>query len=170
MCIRDRTRGVDLLINTLPEILEKHTDVELTIAGAGSMESVIRNVFNKFNQVKFTNYAAEESVKFHEEFDIAIVPSNGSEGTSLSLLEAMAGGCAVIATDVGGITNIILNGYNGIIIKPSKIELKNAIEKLICNIQLRNKLINNAISTVSEAFSYEIWEQKWKEVIEQSLQ
>ncbi|WP_420491566.1 glycosyltransferase [Neobacillus drentensis] len=52
----------------------------------------------------------------------------GSEGTSLSLLEAMAAKCAEIATNVGGMTNIILDNYNGLIINPDESELYLALE------------------------------------------
>ncbi|MGR4357642.1 glycosyltransferase [Escherichia coli] len=65
------------------------------------------------NSVYQTSYKSEDSIHFHQQYDIAIVPSIGSEGTSLSLLEAMSAKCLVIATDIGGMTNIILDGFNG---------------------------------------------------------
>jgi glycosyltransferase involved in cell wall biosynthesis len=50
-------------------------------------------------------------------FDVFVLPSL-REGTSLSLLEAMASGVAPIVTNVGGNPNVVKNGYNGYLVKP----------------------------------------------------
>ena len=56
----------------------------------------------------------------------------------------MASGRAVIASDTGGIKDIIDNNKNGLLVKPGNIlELRAAIEKLMENRRLRNKLATN---------------------------
>ena len=102
---------------------------------------------------------------FHSEIDISIVPTIGSEGTSLSLLEAMASKTAVVCTNVGGMSNIIIDNFNGFIINPNVEELFLKVSKLIEDKELRDRLSNNAYLTVSEGFSFELWKQKWIEVI-----
>ena len=98
--------------------------------------------------------------------DIAVVPTVGSEGTSLSLLEAMASGCAVVCTNVGGMTNIVLDGYNGLMIYPEEEELYNALTCLIEDSSLRAKLQANAYNCVKDAFSLHRWKDAWKKVID----
>lgn len=97
--------------------------------------------------------------------DIAVVPTIGSEGTSLSLLEAMAAHCAVICTNVGGMTNIVIDQYNGLMIKPTEADLVYAIEDLIINVEKRNKLADRGYETVKQAFSHEVWSNRWKKVL-----
>ena len=100
--------------------------------------------------------------------DIAVVPTTGSEGTSLSLLEAMASGCAVVCTNVGGMTNIVLSGYNGLMISPEEDELFDALATLIEDASLRARLQSNAYTCAKEAFSLKRWQDCWEKVIERS--
>ncbi len=86
-----------------------------------------------------------------------------SEGTSLSCLEAMACGNAVIATNIGGLVNLVIDGYNGILINPSEDELKLALNNLLSNAELRKTLSTNAIK-VAQTFDKSIWQQKWNKI------
>lgn len=158
-------RGTDLLCQTMPRILDKYPEVCLTIAGGGSQEQRLKEVFGAYSNVCFTKYSPEKGVQFHSEFDVAIVPTIGSEGTSLSLLEAMSAECAVICTDVGGMSNIVLDGYNGKLISPTEEELESALCELIENKELRKKLAHNGRETVKAAFSLEKWKKSWKELL-----
>lgn len=96
--------------------------------------------------------------------DIAIIPTKAAEGTSLSCLEAMAAGCAVIASPVGGLTDIVIDGYNGLLVKPTSNNLIEALDYLICNEDERRRLGENA-AKVAEAFSLTRWKQRWQKVI-----
>lgn len=158
-------RGTRLFANVAEKILDQHPEVSITIAGTGPDESYMRKKLEKFNHVEFITYDSQESLMTHEGKDIAVVPTLGSEGTSLSLLEAMAAGCAVVCTNVGGMTNIVLDGYNGVIINPEEDALYTALNRLITDNSLRGKLQVNAYNTVKEAFSLENWQKKWQEVI-----
>jgi glycosyltransferase involved in cell wall biosynthesis len=104
--------------------------------------------------------------EIYSQMDIALIPTKATEGTSLSCLEAMASGCAVIATPVGGLTDLIIDGYNGILIKPTSSNLIEAIEYLLNNEDERQRMGKNA-KKVAEAFDIERWKQKWEKVIKQ---
>ncbi len=162
-------RGCELLAEVMPGILERHPEVELTIAGSGSMEAGLRQCLGMNPRVIFTSYDASESVAFHGKFDIALVPSIASEGTSLSLLEAMAAGCAVVATDVGGMSNIVLNGHNGILVRPEAEELEQGIERLLRDSLQRGRIARNARRTVEDSFSKDRWVRSWTEVFGEYL-
>lgn len=158
-------RGTKLFSEAIQNILDSYSNVVVTFAGEGPDEMWLKEKFKKYKNVNFTSFHPNDSIKVHSEYDIAVVPTIGSEGTSLSLLEAMSAGCAVIASDVGGMTNIILDQYNGLLIEPKKDELENSLKKLIEDYNLREELALNAYKTVSCAFSYDKWKQKWLEVI-----
>lgn len=154
-------RGTKLFTKAIVSVLENYPDIHVTIAGTGPDEQWMHHILDQYPQITFTQYKAEDSIEFHQKFDIAVIPTLGSEGTSLSLLEAMSAGCAVIASNVGGITNIILDGYNGKLIQPVKEELVEAIEDLIVHTEKRIQMSRRGQETVHYAFSYEKWKDQW---------
>lgn len=158
-------RGTRLFSEAIITILKKYNNINITFAGKGPEEDYLKTLFKDDPRVSFITYRSEESLKIHEEHDIAIIPTLGSEGTSLSLLEAMASKCAVIATNVGGMTNIILDNYNGILIQPNKNMLIKSIEKLITDHDFRASISENAYQSVSQAFSKDLWDKRWSDVI-----
>lgn len=160
-------RGTRLFANVIERILQKYNNISVTFAGEGPDESYIRKKFENNNKVTITKYDSKESLEIHKAHDIAVIPTIGSEGTSLSLLEAMASGCVAICSNVGGMTNIILDGFNGIMFDPyNEDNLYNAIEKIINDKELRLRLAKNGYTTAREAFSLEIWREKWSDVID----
>ncbi len=158
-------RGTRLFADSAASILKKYPDITITIAGIGPDEEYMRAKLGQFPNVTFTSYSAEDSVDFHKPFTIAVVPTVKHEGTSLAMLEAMSAGCAAISSNIGGLSNIIIDGYNGLMINPVQAELEEALEKLITSPELRHKLSENAYSTVKEGFSFAKWSEKWLKVI-----
>ena len=160
-------RGVYILEKIVNSLADKYENIAFTIAGSGQLENYVKeNIISNRKNVFLTSYGHEESLKVHADHDISLVPSYGSEGTSLSLLEAMTSRCIPIASNVGGMTNIILDGFNGYLVNPEADEFIEKIELLINDEYLRNKLQNNAKKSADESFSYEVWSKKWLEVIE----
>lgn len=158
-----KPRGIELLMEALPPVLDMYPNVTLTIAGQGMGQSSLQETFKRFgNRVIFTQYDALESVDFHLSYDIAMVPSLYSEGTSLSLLEAMSAGCACVATDVGGLSNIIIDRHNGILIRPKAEDLRDAVSYLIENKEQRLCLAKTAKQTIDDSFGIGIWTQRWE--------
>lgn len=163
----EEIRGCGLLIDVMPKVLSEHPEVELTVAGGGSLEADLHDAFDGVGRVTFTRYDAGESIAFHGQFDIALVPSVASEGTSLSLLEAMASGCAVVSSDVGGMSNIILSGHNGLLVRPEADDFHRAVETLVDDANLRRKLARNARQTVEDSFSRNSWAESWIGVLKE---
>lgn len=160
-------RGTRVFSDAASLILQEYPEVYVTVAGTGPDKDYMVDKLSVFgNRVIFTDYQANEALAIHADQHIAVVPTVGSEGTSLSLLEAMSSQCAVVCTSVGGMTNIVLDGYNGVFVNPGeKTELYNAIKKLVEDKSLRNSLAENAYKTVKAAFSKEIWSNRWKEIL-----
>lgn len=161
-------RGTRLFANAISRILQTEKNIEVVVAGEGPDEDYLHKSLDMYPNVIFSKYSSESSLAFHKDKDIAIVPTVGSEGTSLSLLEAMASQCAVVCTNVGGMTNIVIDGYNGIMINPDEDELYTALLKLIKNRELRKIMSDRAYSTVKEGFSIERWEARWRTILNRS--
>ncbi|MBP3912342.1 MAG: glycosyltransferase family 4 protein [Niameybacter sp.] len=162
----EKYRGTRLFAASIERVLRKYPNVYVTFAGRGPDEEYLKRLFESNDRVEFITYQSDKSLEIHKKYDIAVVPTLGSEGTSLSLLEAMACKCAVIATNIGGITNIILDRYNGLLIMPDEKLLTEALEKLIIDKELRKTIGENAYLTASKAFNKEVWEEKWEKVLE----
>lgn len=158
-------RGAILFANVAKRILEKYPDVEICFAGEGTCEREMKEILSNCSNVTFTSFTADESIAFHSDFDIAVVPTVGSEGTSLSLLEAMAAGCAVVSTNVGGITNILIDGYNGSIVNATEEDVYLAVEKLIQDKEARRLFAQKGKEIAQNAFSKILWESKWLNII-----
>lgn len=159
-------RGTRIFAESAKKLLNKYDNLEITFAGDGLDKDYLSNLFKDNQRVHFIRYNYGESSTVHMQHDIAVVSSIGSEGTSLSLLEAMGTGCAVVSTNVGGLTNIVINEFNGMISDINSESLYFCLEKLIVDSELRNRVANNAYDTVKYAFSKEKWKERWKVVIE----
>ena len=121
-------RGTRIFTEAIEKLLTEYNNIQVLVAGTGPDESYMKKRLARWNSVVFTQYTSSDSLTIHSTQHIAVVPSIGSEGTSLSLLEAMAAECAVVCTNVGGMTNIILDRYNGRIINPNVDDLYEAIK------------------------------------------
>lgn len=166
----EKYRGTRIFAESIKKIIEGYSNVYVTFAGTGPDEKFLKDTFvNDLDRVEFITYKSGESLKVHADKHIAVVPTIGSEGTSLSLLEAMSAQCAVICTDVGGMSNIVLDGYNGLIADRNSESLYYCIKKLIDDEQIRKILSKRAYETVKEAFSYEVWREKWKLIFQSML-
>lgn len=86
-----------------------------------------------------------------------------------SLLEAMACGSAVVSTATCMIPEIIKNGVNGFISNDES-ELRNYIEKLLSNNELREELGRNARKTILDRFSEENFIDKWNKVFDKAYE
>lgn len=158
-------RGTRIMADAVERLLLTHSNVKFTFAGEGPDEFWLRDRFKGEKRVRFSKFAPEETTAIHLVHDIAVIPSVGSEGTSLSVAEAMGAGCAVVATAVGGITNMIIDQYNGLLTMPSSESLLRAISSLVTNPSLREDLGKRAYETARTAFCREFWNARWKSVL-----
>ena len=158
-------RGTRLFAHVATRLLQEYPNLFITIAGSGPDAAFMHEQLRGIKNVAFITYNSQNSLTIHQDQDIAVIPTQGSEGTSLSLLEAMAAGCDVVCTNVGGMTNIVLDGYNGLMTSTDEEAVYDALRRLIDNPSLRTTLQHRAYDTVKEAFSIDRWAQKWTEVI-----
>ncbi|CAB1127828.1 Glycosyltransferase [Candidatus Hydrogenisulfobacillus filiaventi] len=96
--------------------------------------------------------------------DIVVIPSTFSEGTAFSCLEAMAAGCAVVASEVGGLTNLVIPGFNGILVPPRAPDFTRALAQLLTDAALRRRL-GAAARATAEALGHERWRRMWAETL-----
>ena len=157
-------RGTRIFTQAAERLLEENPGIRIIVAGEGSDEPFMRERLADNPQVSFTKVPQVEMTNLLENIDIAVVPSLGSEGTSFSLAEAMGAGCACIVTNIGGITNMVINRHNGLSVWPDGESLYAALKELITNKERRARISWSAWDTARYAFSEENWKNAWTEV------
>lgn len=160
-------RGTRILASAIKKLMEKQCDIEMTFAGEGPDEGWLKRYFAGDKRIKFIKYDPEDTMKVHQEHDIALIPSIASEGTSLAVAEAMGAGCITIASNVGGITNMIVDNYNGFMIDPNEEQLYRKIYDVITDTDEKKfkEIRKNGFKTAKMAFSHNCWENNWENVI-----
>jgi glycosyltransferase involved in cell wall biosynthesis len=161
-------RGYGLVLEVAPRLLERHPHLVLEFCGKGDAGDLarLRPLQERFGARRVLRYDLPPE-RMHEAYrraDIAMIPTVASEGTSLSCLEAMACGKAIVATHVGGLPDLVIDGYNGLLIEPSADRLEAALEAMIADPGLRATCGRRA-REVSEAFSIERWRARWRRVL-----
>lgn len=102
-------------------------------------------------------------------FDIAVIPSV-QEGLSIFCLEALAAGCPVVASDVGGLAEIIIPYKNGLLVPPKNPRaLADALVELLKNRTWAAALGRQGREMVEQKFTYEKMLERTKEVYAQVL-
>ncbi len=156
-----KRKGQQYVIDALSQI-DKSIDFEYHIIGNGHQECKLKELACEKgigNSVFIhTGLSDEEVVEYYKKSDIFIMTTYQDgydiEGFGIVYLEAGAYSLPVIATDVGGVGDVVKNNYNGIIVKTKNIEsIIDAIVKLYKNSDLRNKLGQNGIEN-AKIFNY----------------
>ncbi len=141
-----RGKGIEYLLEAMPEIIKVFPNVSLVIAGEGPFEEDLRRrCFDlQIDRNVFFLGPRMDIPELLKLFDLYVLPSL-SEGLPMGLLEAMASGCPVIATNVGGIPSAISNGLSGSLIPPMDSgALASEVISLLSNPELMKHYSDNA--------------------------
>ncbi len=139
----------------------KGMNVKVVIIGKGPYEAELKKLGGAFVGEKDSAGVK----KILSESDILVNPSYG-EGMPTSVLEGGAMGLPVVATDVGGTSEIITNGKNGFLVHPGSVhELRERINLLVKDAKLREKLGSALQKTVREKFDWDKIAVKFEKVL-----
>lgn len=150
-------KGLKYLISAFKEIASKNDKVKLLIVGEGPEEELLKKQVEKSGiSDKVLMTSREEPVeKYFAVLDIFCLPSL-SEGLGFSLMEAMASGKACVASDVGGISELIAQNEDGILVPAASSEaLTKAFQALMLDEPLRKRLGEKAREKAKKNFSIE---------------
>jgi glycosyltransferase involved in cell wall biosynthesis len=146
-------------IKTLYDIVDTFPEVDFLFAGTGPLDTFLKEKKRKDgskNIYLLGKLSKDEVNKLLKTADIFAYPSWHSEGLPLSLLEAGSYGVPVIATNIGGINEVIENNETGLLVDPiDKEEFKKAISKLINDFELRKKLGKKLQKRIKKEFTWQ---------------
>ena len=172
-------KGFRYLIQAMPEILQKKPNTKLVIIGFGPQEEELKRLVSQFGLGKAVLFvgskAGEELAEHFATADIFIGPSvvtdsGDTEGQGVVFLEAMAAGTAVIASDVGGIKDIVRDFETGLLV-PQK-DSRAIVEKtllLIDDQKLRKQLAVTGRRLAESEYSWEKTAERFLETYGQII-
>lgn len=158
-------KGQHILIKALSLLFEKYK-FKVIFAGRLTDSNDLKNLFSKYLPLERGLFLGlrDDVEKILNITDISVNPSL-KEALAGTIREAMSCGVPVIASAVGGNSELVKDGVNGYLINPGDFkELANKIENLILNENLRKEFSENALKTIDENFTVEKMAEKTKEI------
>lgn len=164
-------KGLNYLIAAVAKLAPKYPNISVKIMGDGNAKKELETLAEKLDtqeRVEFLGrIAREETAPFYQEAGVFVLPSL-NEGMSNAMLEALASGLPIVATDTGGSKELIKEGENGFIIKfKDSDDIAEKLEILINNSELvrsmgqasRRRAEKMSWQKVAEEY-YKLYEQK----------
>jgi glycogen(starch) synthase len=150
-------KGVHVLIDSASKILNSVPNVKFIIVGSGPMEEHLKYKAGFLgDRVVFTGYVSDKDLKkLYQHAEVAVFPSL-YEPFGIVALEAMATKTPLVVSDVGGLSEIVNHGVNGLKAYPGNYNsLADNILAVLYDKDLKNYLIKNAVESIKNKYSWE---------------
>jgi len=149
----DKIKGIDLLIEAFNN--QQGDDLRLLIVGEGPERSKLESIAGA--RVRFLGKLDYELMPFiYENTEIVVIPSKWPEPLSRVLLEATYYGKPIIATDVGGNKEGVIDGRNGYIVNTDSRSIEKKLRELIIDKKLRNEMGSESLLVFKERFNRDL--------------
>jgi glycosyltransferase involved in cell wall biosynthesis len=150
----EKVKRLDLLLTAFASTLKRYPNTRLIIVGEGDLKLKLEKFAAQLgisDAVIWTGFR-KDIPRLLASMDI-FVQTSVNEGMSLSILEAMAAEKAIIATRVGGASELLEDGITGLLIAPRNVlSIENAIFYLLEHPEIRSEIANAARSFVLRHF------------------
>jgi len=155
-------KGQRHLIDAAMRVLPRCPDARFVIAGEGELRASLEQQIHQHHLDKHVLLAGfrADILSVHKAFDLFVM-SSITEGLGTSILDAMACGKPVVATNVGGIPEVVVDGGTGLLVPPrDPAAMADAIVKLLATRALREEMGAAGLERVRSHFSAEAMVQK----------
>ena len=164
-------KGINILVKAIRKVICETKDVHFAFAGPEANEKWVRMFKNEGiseHCYSFLGYIPHAQMpEIYSRSMIFVLPSL-IESFPFCILEAMSSGVAVIASNVGGIPEIIEDGVDGLLVPPGNPEiLAKKLLFLLNNENERKKISKNAREKILEKFTSEIMTNKTEKIYEE---
>ena len=158
-------KGVQYLIKAMKKVINKYENTYLIIVGDGAFKGELVKLAKRLgisNNVVFLGAIPHKTLlHWLPNFDVFVYPEVRGQGISNAVLEAMASGVPVIASNVGGLPEVIIHQQTGLLVPPGSPEhIASSIIELLTNNDLREKIISKAKETISAKFNLDVTVEK----------
>jgi len=154
----DEQKGLDILLKAFPEVLRRHPDTLLVVIGLCDQASYLREIHGCLGEIKghvkfIESISHHQLPKYYKSADVLAFPSR-YESFGMVPLEAMACGTPVVGTPVGVVANLIRRA--GVLVRKEDPEnLAEALNKLLSESELRERLGKKGVELVSQKYRWE---------------
>ena len=158
ICALRKEKRLDLLLTAFARLIRPYPETRLLIVGTGEKEGAWRQLSEQLGLgPKCVFVPAQDDVRpWLHSMDV-FVSTSESESFPNAVLEAMAAGCCVVGSRVGGLPELITDGQNGLMFDAGDVDmLERALRRVLDGAALRKRLASSAERTASEQFSIEI--------------
>ena len=146
----EKRKGLRDLVLGFRELQERVGGARLVIVGDGPLRSTVENLVSehRLENVVLAGYVpAEVLPRYYASADIACFPATGGESFGVVILEAMASGLPVVATEVPGYLSVVEAGVDALTVRPRHpVELGAALTVLARDPDLRARLARNGLA------------------------
>ncbi len=137
-------KGLLTLAQAYVRLKERHDDIRLVIASSGPQLPTVRAYLraHRVGDVLFAGRVSDEDKRrWYKTADICCAPSTGRESFGIVLLEAMAAGRPIVASDIHGYKSVVQRNVSALLVEPKDAEaLADALERLVIDPQLRARM------------------------------
>lgn len=165
-------KGLHILLKAMPKIIKDHENTIFVFIGGGDIDKYkgLSEELGVKKHVKFAGFIGDASKKalYYKAAEVFVLPSL-RESFGVVNLEAMACGIPIVASNVGGIPDVIKHGENGLLVPPKDPEaLADAIIYLLENEEEREKMGRNG-RKISKNYSWAMIAEKTEKVYEKLI-
>ncbi|TQM31753.1 glycosyltransferase family 4 protein [Nocardia bhagyanarayanae] len=145
-------KGMDVLLGALPELVRRHPDVEILIVGRGDEERLRREAGPNAGHLRFLGQVSdEEKASAMRSADVYVAPNLGGESFGIILIEAMAAGTAVVASELDAFRRVLRDGTAGMLVPVGdSARLAAALDTVLTDEVRRESLVHTANQVVGE--------------------
>lgn len=148
-------KGYDTLIRAMKILIDQGEPIHCFIAGDGDLRDQLEKLRNDSNldyDVTFLGFIKEVPT-FLSALDVLAVPSN-NEGLGTIILDGIHAGCAIVASEVGGIPEMVKHQETGLLVPPGDPKaLADALKRMMISEELRNQTRVSAKQLIQNNFS-----------------
>lgn len=167
-------KGLDMLINSLAEVIKQNPETVLVIIGDGPGKELFQQLAENLKISKSIQFKGRlshsEIAKWYAKATLAVFPFQQAEGFGLVMIEALGCGCPVIVGDVPAVHDVIEHNKTGLIVEQKNCQLlaKNIIQ-LLSSPKERMLLAENGRQYVLNKFSWNKSKQGYIDIINHLL-
>jgi phosphatidylinositol alpha-mannosyltransferase len=164
-------KGLNLLVEALPAIIRSIPDVRVIVAGPGDSANFLESVPPQLHS-RFTflgRISEEEKADFLHSISLYVAPNTGGESFGIILAEALAGGAAVVASDIPAFQALLGDGKYGTLFESeSYSSFAHHIIELLTNNSRRNDL-RTAGKAYAQSFDWDVVASRIYDVYEMAM-
>ena len=167
----ENRKGLSVLIEALPAIIEKIPEIRVIVAGPGNPATILDEMEPQLRQ-RFTflgRISEQDKANFMSSVSIYVAPNTGGESFGIILAEALAGGASVLASDIPPFDSLLGHGkYGSLFQSENAQDLARRAVELLNNPDLRTS-IAKAGREYAQSFDWDVVAERIYDVYEMAM-